>query len=103
MLTPFLPHIAQQVHETLGRDGIWAAQPEIREVTDDAPVDLVGVGLPEKGQSYPIITGDYTVEQARWERIDVEPGTPLEKPKPIIRKLDPELAETGPDWAPVMG
>ena len=103
MLTPFLPHIAQQVHETLGRDGIWAAQPEIREVTDDAPVDLVGVGLPEKGQSYPIITGDYTVEQARWERIDVEPGTPLKKPKPIIRKLDPELAETGPDWAPVMG
>ena len=32
LLTPFLPHAAQQVHEALGGTGIWAAQPEIREV-----------------------------------------------------------------------
>ncbi|MBL3940262.1 methionine--tRNA ligase, partial [Bacteroides thetaiotaomicron] len=56
MLTPFLPHTAQRVHETLGRTGVWAAQPEIREVVDDEPLDLVGVGLPELGQTYPIIT-----------------------------------------------
>lgn len=101
MLTPYLPHIAQQVHETLGRDGVWAARPEIHEVTDDMPVDLVGVGVPEQGQSYPVITGDYTVQQAAWKRIDVVPGTTLAKPKPLIQKLDPELAETGPSWAPV--
>ena len=47
LLTPYLPHIAQQVHETLGREGVWAAKPEIREVTDNMPVELVGVGLPE--------------------------------------------------------
>ncbi|WIM69221.1 methionine--tRNA ligase [Corynebacterium suedekumii] len=102
MLTPYLPHIAQQVHETLGRDGVWAARPEIHEVTDDMPVDLVGVGLPEEGQSYPVITGDYTTQQAAWKRIDVVPGTTLAKPKPLIQKLDPELAETGPSWAPVL-
>ncbi|MCS5480405.1 methionine--tRNA ligase [Corynebacterium sp. YIM 101645] len=101
LLTPYLPHIAQQVHETLGREGVWAAKPEIHEVTDDMPVELVGVGLPEAGQSYPVITGDYTTQQAVWQRVDVVPGTPLAKPAPLIQKLEPELAETGPEWAPV--
>ncbi|MGV0359159.1 methionine--tRNA ligase [Corynebacterium mastitidis] len=101
MLTPYLPATAQRVHETLGREGIWAAQPEVSEVTDDAPVELVGTGLPEEGQRYPIISGDYVAQQARWERVDVVPGTALAKPTPLINKLDPELAETGPAWAPV--
>ena len=101
LLTPYLPHIAQRVHETLGRDGVWAAKPEIHEVADDMPVELVGVGLPEEGQTYPVITGNYSAQQAVWKRIDVVPGTPLAKPAPLIQKLDPELAETGPEWAPV--
>ncbi len=102
MLTPYLPHIAQQVHETLGRLGVWAAEPEIHEVVDDLPVHLVGHGLPEEGQKYPVITGDYDAQQAVWRRIPMEPGTPLDKPKPLIQKLDPKLAETGPEWAPVV-
>ena len=101
MLTPFLPHTAQKVHETLGRDGIWAATPRVEEVTDDEDLELIGTGLPEKGQSYPVITGDYTTQQATWGRVDVAPGTKLEKPQPLIAKLDPELGETGPEWAPV--
>ena len=101
MLTPFLPHTAQAVHETLGRDGVWAALPEVVEVTDDQPVEPVGVGLPEKGRSYPVIMDNYRDQQAVWKRIDVVPGTALSKPRPLIAKLDPELAETGPSWAPV--
>lgn len=101
LLTPYLPHTAQKVHETLGREGVWAAAPEIREVCDDLPVSLVGVGLPEENQNYPVITGDYESQQAKWGRVDVVPGTPLAKPKPLIQKLDPELGETGPEWAPV--
>jgi len=101
MLTPFLPHTAQKVHETLGRDGIWAATPTVKEVTDDAELELVGVGLPEQGQTYPVITGEYASQQAVWARVDVVPGTTLEKPQPLIAKLDPELGETGPEWAPV--
>ncbi|WKD58021.1 Methionine--tRNA ligase [Corynebacterium capitovis DSM 44611] len=101
MLTPFLPHIAQQVHETLGRRGEWAAAPRIEEVVDDTPLELVGVGLPERGRTYRTITGDYRGQQATWARVDVKPGTPLSKPKPLIAKLDPELGVTGPEWAPV--
>ncbi len=102
MLTPFLPHTAQKVHETLGRTGVWAAKPQIHEVQDDMPVDLTGTNLPEEGHSYPIITGDYDAQQATWARVDVVPGTKLEKPKPLIAKLDPELGVTGPEWAPVI-
>ena len=102
MLTPFLPHTAQKVHETLGRTGVWAAKPQIHEVQDDLPVDLTGTNLPEEGHSYPIITGDYDAQQATWARVDVVPGTKLEKPKPLIAKLDPELGVTGPEWAPVI-
>ena len=101
MLTPFLPHTAQRVHETLGRSGQWAAQPRVEEVVDDADVQLVGVDLPEAGQAYLTITGVYDQEQAVWGRVEVSPGTELAKPQPLIAKLDPELGETGPTWAPV--
>ena len=101
MLTPFLPFTAQKVHETLGREGEWAAQPRVEDVVDDIPVELVGVNLPPENHPYPIITGDYTGQQAVWQRIDVTPGTALQKPKPLVAKLDPELGEMGPEWAPV--
>ncbi|PRQ12470.1 methionine--tRNA ligase [Corynebacterium sp. 13CS0277] len=102
LLTPYLPATAQKVHETLGREGVWAAMPQIVEVTDDMPVDPVGVGLPEKGRTYPVIMGDYAAAQATWARTPLVAGTPLAKPKPLIQKLDVELGETGPEWAPVV-
>src|SRR4029079_8115441 len=34
LLTPCLPHAAQKVHQALGGTGVWAAQPEVREVDD---------------------------------------------------------------------
>jgi len=99
LLTPFIPHSAQQVFGALGGDGVWAAQPEIREVTDFAD-DVEGVGVPEV-VDYPVLTGDYAAEQAVWARRDIEPGRPLVKPTPLFSKLDPKLGETGPPWAPV--
>ncbi|OZM73517.1 methionine--tRNA ligase [Amycolatopsis antarctica] len=91
LLTPFLPHSAQKVHEALGASGIWAAQPELREVDDlDIP-----------GRVNPIITGDYASEQARWESTPVEVGRKLDKPTPLFAKLDAKLGETGPEWAPI--
>ncbi|QGU06781.1 Methionine--tRNA ligase [Corynebacterium occultum] len=101
MLTPFIPHTSQKVHETLGREGIWAATPKVVEVTDNMPVEPVGVGVPEPGQTYPVIMGDYKAQQAVWKRIDIVAGTTLAKPAPLIAKLEPELGETGPEWAPV--
>ncbi|HEY7592623.1 MAG TPA: methionine--tRNA ligase [Actinophytocola sp.] len=91
LLTPFLPHAAQKVHEALGGTGVWAAQPELREVED----------LDVAGRMNPILTGDYAAEQARWESTPVEVGRPLSKPTPLFAKLDPKLGETGPEWAPI--
>lgn len=88
-LTPFLPHAAQKVFEALGGTGVWAAQPVVQVVDEE--------GAP----SYPILTGDYTTQQARWEWMPVEVGRPLAKPTPIFAKLDEKLGETGPAWAPV--
>ena len=39
ILTPFLPHSAQQVHETLGGTGEWSGLPEIREVSEEGNAD----------------------------------------------------------------
>jgi methionyl-tRNA synthetase len=91
LLTPFLPHSAQQVHEALGGTGLWAAQPELREVAD--------LDLPDR--EYPVITGDYGAEQAKWRSTPIEVGRPLAKPTPLFAKLDPKLGETGPDFAPI--
>jgi methionyl-tRNA synthetase len=93
LLTPFLPHASQKVHEALGGTGVWAAQPELKEVEDlDVP-----------GRINPILTGDYAGEQAAWESTPIEVGRPLQKPSPLFPKLDPKLGETGPEWAPVVG
>ena len=71
---------------------MWAAQPEIREVDDLGD-----------GPAYPVLTGDYTGEQARWASTPMEVGRPLARPTPIFTKLDPALGETGPEWAPIAG
>jgi len=91
LLTPFLPHSAQKVHEALGGTGVWAAQPEMKEVED---LDIAG-------RINPILTGDYAAEQATWKSVPIEVGKPLAKPTPLFAKLDPELGETGPEWAPI--
>lgn len=89
LLTPFLPHAAQRVYEQLGGSGIWAAQPRLIEVSEAG------------GPTYPILTGDYQAQAARWESLPIEAGRLLAKPTPLFTKLDEALATTGPDWAPV--
>ncbi len=92
LLTPFMPHAAQKVFEMLGGEGVWAAQPRIEHVTGDDG---------EAGHGYPVLTGDYASQQAVWASRPVAAGTPLSKPVPLFRKLDEELAATGPEWARV--
>src|SRR5690349_3161840 len=71
LLTPFLPHAAQKIHEQLGGTGVHAPMPRVAEVED-----LDG------GPSYPILTGDYTVG-ARWRSTPLEAGRTLAPPKPV--------------------
>ncbi|WP_434742794.1 methionine--tRNA ligase [Micromonospora sp. SH-82] len=81
LLTPFLPHSAQKIHELLGGTGVHAPMPSIVEVDD-----LDG------GPGYPVLTGDYTVG-ARWESVPLDAGRQLTAPKPVFRKLDPSIVE----------
>jgi methionyl-tRNA synthetase len=81
LLTPFLPHAAQKIHEQLGGSGVHAPMPEIHEVDD-----LDG------GPSYPILTGDYGCG-ARWESVPLPAGRELLAPKPVFRKLDPSIVD----------
>jgi len=83
LLTPFLPHSSQQVHELLGGTGVWSGRPQIVEVTDL-----------DDGSPYPIITGDYDEGQAGWGSTPLPPsGTPLAPPTPIFTKLDPSVVD----------
>jgi methionyl-tRNA synthetase len=81
LLTPFLPHSAQQIHEALGGTGVHAPMPQIVQVDD-----LDG------GAAYPVLTGDYTVG-ATWGSTPIVAGTPLAAPTPVFRKLDPSVIE----------
>jgi methionyl-tRNA synthetase len=84
ILTPFLPHAAQQVHETLGGSGTWSPMPQIHEVAERGNED------------YPVLMGDYASARdagATWQSSPIESGTPLAPPTPIFVKLDPSIAE----------
>jgi methionyl-tRNA synthetase len=84
LLSPFLPHSAQAVHEALGGSGTVSPMPQIREVED-----LDG------GPGYPILTGDYRRGETlpAWGPTPIEPGTPVPPPAPIFRKLDDSVVE----------
>jgi methionyl-tRNA synthetase len=81
LLTPFLPHSAQKIHELLGGTGVHAPLPSIVEVAD-----LDG------GPGYPVLTGDYQVG-ARWESTPIEAGRELKPPTPVFKKLDPSIVD----------
>jgi methionyl-tRNA synthetase len=80
LLTPFLPNSSQKVYEMLGGSGIWSGMPRIDEVT-------------EGERSYPVITGDYEVAEARWEHRPIVAGTRLDKPVPLFPKLEQKVVE----------
>ncbi|GAB3998095.1 hypothetical protein GCM10029992_22950 [Glycomyces albus] len=85
ILSPFLPHSSQRVHELLGGEGVFAPMPRIEEVDD----------LDDGGATdgpYPILTGDYSQAPA-WESVPIRAGTPLEKPTPVFAKLDPSIVD----------
>jgi methionyl-tRNA synthetase len=85
LLTPFLPHAAQTVHDQLGGTAVWSGQPEIRDVTEGS--STTGGSATGESEPYSIITGDYRTA-ARWGRRTLQPGTPIQTPAPVFRKLD---------------
>jgi methionyl-tRNA synthetase len=84
IMTPFVPHAAQRIHETLGGVGTWSAMPEMQEVTEG------------DGAEYPVLMGDYRAAYdagVSWGPHSITAGTPLEPPVPVFAKLDPGVAD----------
>jgi methionyl-tRNA synthetase len=81
LLAPFLPHSAQQVHATFGREGVVSPGSSIREVDD-----LDG------GQRYPVLMLDEQ-QGSGWGSVPIVPGTPVAPPTPVFRKLDSSVVE----------
>ncbi|MBC6459095.1 methionine--tRNA ligase, partial [Actinomadura sp. HBU206391] len=79
LLTPFLPNSSGKVHEMLGGESGWSGMPELQDVSED-------------GATYSVITGRYD-DEARWEHRPIKPGTPLAKPTPLFKKLDPKIVD----------
>ncbi len=75
LLTPFLPFTSQVVHELLGHEGHLAGPLQIRRVDD-----------------HDVLTGDYAAWVGSWAPSELAPGTPLQEPRPLFRKLPPETA-----------
>ena len=90
MLSPFLPHAANDIDRVMGGSGEIAPMPRIEEVAEldpqVLPVDFEG------RSGYPIITGDYT-NVPTWERHAITVGTPIAKPTPVFVKLDEAIVE----------
>ena len=90
MLSPFLPHAANDIDRVMGGSGEIAPMPHIEEVEEldpqVLPADFEGRG------GYPIITGDYT-NVPTWERHPITPGTLIAKPTPVFVKLDEAIVE----------
>ncbi|MBA3383735.1 MAG: methionine--tRNA ligase [Actinobacteria bacterium] len=78
LMTPFMPHSSQRLHELLGYEG-WIAGPlEFREVEED------------DGFTHTVLTGDYDAWIGRWEPSELPPGQRLLEPEQLFTKLDPE-------------
>jgi methionyl-tRNA synthetase len=75
---PFLPFSSQAVHELLGNEGTISGPLELREVGgDDDP--------------HEVLTGDYESWTGSWAPSDLSPGQALQKPRPLFKKLDPDI------------
>ena len=90
MLSPFLPHAANDIDRVMGGTGEIAPMPYIEDVEELDPQVLPADFEGRNG--YPIITGDYT-NVPTWERHPITPGTPIAKPTPVFVKLDESIVE----------
>lgn len=86
LLTPFLPVAANKVYAMLGGTGTWTGMPRLESGHDT-------IGGSEEQVEYPVITGDYADNDARWTSTPIVPGTPLSRPEPLFTKLDQSVVD----------
>jgi methionyl-tRNA synthetase len=80
LFTPFIPFSSQALHELLGHEGTIAGELEFRTVEED-------------DGSHEVLTGDYDAWIGEWKPSELAPGQKLGEPRPLFKKLDPEIAD----------
>lgn len=80
IMTPFLPFSSQRLHTMLGFSGTLAQSPHTEDRT-------------ENGDRHLVLTADYSAWEGRWEPSALKPGTKLDAPKPLFRKLDDSIVQ----------
>jgi methionyl-tRNA synthetase len=81
LFTPFIPFSSQALHELLGHGGSIAGELEFRTVAE-------GDG------SHEVLTGDYETWIGEWKPSELASGQELPEPRPLFKKLDPEIVDT---------
>jgi len=80
LLAPFLPFSSERLHETLGYE-----QPLFGELTIDE--------IQEQGKAHGVLAYDGSKATGKWEVSNLQPGTLLQKPVPLYKKLDDSIIE----------
>jgi len=80
ILSPILPHTAQQLHEYLGHDGQLFGQQEVIEYQEET-------------RSHQALTYDHGDAVGTWAPSQLPPGQVLRKPEPLFKKLDESLVD----------
>jgi methionyl-tRNA synthetase len=80
LFTPFIPFSSQALHELLGHEDTIAGELEFRTVEED-------------DGSHEVLTGDYDAWIGEWRPSELAPGQTLREPRPLFKKLDPEIAD----------
>ncbi len=77
---PILPFTSQQVHEMLGEEGNLFGEQVVETYQETESSHL---GLTYNGEA----------AVGSWERTVIPEGRQLPKPKPLFKRLDPEIAD----------
>jgi methionyl-tRNA synthetase len=80
LFAPFLPFSSEELHRTLGYQGQLFGEIQIETVQ-------------ENQRSHEALTYDDTKATGRWEASTLKPGQPIQKPRPLYKKLDDSIVE----------
>ena len=80
LLAPFLPFSSEQLHKTLGYQEPIFGDLKIEEIA-------------EENRTHMVLAYDGSKATGKWERTNLQPGTPLRPPKPLFKKLDESIVE----------
>jgi methionyl-tRNA synthetase len=80
ILSPILPHTAQQLHEYLGYDCQLFGTQHVVEYQEET-------------RSHEALTYNHAGAIGTWTASELPPGQPLRRPDPLFKKLDESVIE----------